>query len=112
MRRDGSDRDGGARSPRDRDEAADAIRGLIERIALTAGEKRGSMHAALHGDLVTILEWAGNGRGQGATHTPRSGMSVSVVAGQYLNLLPSGHGPEVSWSSPVASMKRASVMSA
>ena len=59
--------------PRDRDEAADAIRGLIERIVLTPGEKRGEMHAALHGDLGTILEWAGNGRGKGATDTPGSG---------------------------------------
>ncbi|MXY39297.1 MAG: recombinase family protein [Rhodospirillaceae bacterium] len=67
--------------PRDRDEAADAIRGLIERIVLTPGAKRGEMAAALHGDLGTILEWAGNGRGKGATDTPRSGMSVSVVAG-------------------------------
>ena len=67
--------------PRDRDEAADAIRGLIERIVLTPGEKRGQMDAALHGDLGTILEWAGNGRGKRATDTPRSGMSVSVVAG-------------------------------
>ena len=67
--------------PRDRDEAADAIRGLIERIVLTPGEKRGQMDAALHGDLGTILEWAGNGRRKGATDTPGSGMSVSVVAG-------------------------------
>ncbi len=71
--------------PEDRDAAADAIRGLIERIVLTPGAKRGEMHAALHGDLGTILEWAtaggGNGRGKGATDTPGSGMSVSVVAG-------------------------------
>ena len=67
--------------PRDRDEAADAIRGLIERIVLTPGEKRGSVPAALHGDLGTIREWAGNGRGKGATDTPKSEMSVSVVAG-------------------------------
>ena len=68
--------------PRDRDEAADAIRGLIERIVLTPGDKRGEMHAALHGDLGTILEWAGSRRGKGATDTPKSGMSVSVVAGE------------------------------
>ena len=43
--------------PEDRDAAA-AIRGLIERIVLTPGEKRSEMHAALHGDLGTILEWA------------------------------------------------------
>ena len=67
--------------PRDRDEAADAIRGLIERIVLTPGAKRGEMNAALHGDLGTILEWAGSGKGKGATDTPKSGMSVSVVAG-------------------------------
>ncbi len=47
--------------PRDRDEAADAIRGQIERIVLTPGEKRGEMHAARRGDLGTIFEWAGNG---------------------------------------------------
>ena len=53
--------------PRDRDEAAEAIRGLIERIVLTPGEKRGEMHAALHGDLGTILEWAESGRGKRVT---------------------------------------------
>ena len=68
--------------PRDRDEAAEAIRGLIERIVLTPGAKRGELHAALHGDLGTILEWAGNGGRKGATDTPGSGMSVSVVAGE------------------------------
>ncbi len=67
--------------PRDRDEAADAIRGLIERIVLTPGDKRGEMHAALHGDLGTILEWAGSWAGKKATDIPRSGMSVSVVTG-------------------------------
>ena len=51
-------------------EAADAIRGLIERIVLTPGEKRGEMYAALHGDLGTILEWAGNGRGKGRKALP------------------------------------------
>ncbi len=67
-----------------RDEAAEAIRGLIERIVLTPGEKRGEMHAALHGDLGTIIERAGSGRRKGATDIPRSGMSVSVVAGEGL----------------------------
>ena len=77
--------------PRDRDEAAEAIRGLIERIVLTPGEKRGEMHAALHGDLGTILEWAGSGSRKGATDTPARGMSVSVVAGGALRCL---RGPE------------------
>ena len=67
--------------PRDRDEAAEAIRGLIERIVLTPGEKRGALHAALHGDLGTILEWAEGGSRKGATDTPKTGMSVSLVAG-------------------------------
>ena len=67
--------------PEDRDAAASAIRGLIEPIVLTPGEKWAEMDAALHGDLGTILEWAGSGREKGATDTPRSGMSVSVVAG-------------------------------
>ena len=68
--------------PRDRDEAAEAIRGLIARIVLTPGEKRGEMHAALHGDLGTILEWAGSRGGKRATDIPQRGMSVSVVAGE------------------------------
>ena len=67
--------------PCDRDEAASSIRGLIERIVLTPGEKRGEMHAALHGDLGTILEWAGAKGGRKVTDIPRGGMSVSVVAG-------------------------------
>ena len=67
--------------PRDRDEAAEAIRGLIERIVLTLGEKRGEMRAVLHGDLGTILEWAGSRKGKRVTDTPRRGVSVSVVAG-------------------------------
>ncbi len=67
--------------PRDRDQAAEAIRGLIERTVLTPGAKRGELHAALHGDLGTILEWAGSGRAKGATDILRGGMSVSVVAG-------------------------------
>ncbi len=67
--------------PRDRDEAAEAIRGLIERIVPTPGGKRGEMHAALHGDLGTILEWAGSAKGKRVTDTPQHGVSVSVVAG-------------------------------
>ncbi len=64
-----------------RDQAAEAIRGLIERIVLTPGAKHGELHAALHGDLGTILEWAGSGRAKGATDILRGRMSVSVVAG-------------------------------
>ncbi len=46
------------RRPHERDEAATAIRDLIERITLTPGPKRGQIDATLHGDLVTILELA------------------------------------------------------
>ncbi len=81
--------------PRDRDEAASAIRGLIERIVLTPGEKRGEMHAALHGDLGTILEWAGAKGGRKVTDIPRGGMSVSVVAGARYEAL-------TGWKAPAA----------
>ena len=67
--------------PQERDAAADAIRGLVERIVLTPGAKRGEMNATLHGDLGAMLEWAGNGDGRHRTDTPARGMSVSVVAG-------------------------------
>ena len=67
--------------PEDRDAAASAIRGLIERIVLTPGAKWAEMDAVLHGDLGTILEWAGNGRGNTKTDIPMPEMSVSVVAG-------------------------------
>ena len=38
------------------------------------------MDAVLHGDLGTILEWAGNGRENRKTDTPIKEISVSVVA--------------------------------
>ena len=67
--------------PEDRDAAAAAIRGLIERIVLTPSEKWAEMDAVLHGDLGAILEWAGNGRENTKTDIPMPEMSVSVVAG-------------------------------
>ena len=67
--------------PDERAEAADAIRGLIERIVLTPGEKWGEVHATLHGDLATILEWTGNGGEKGGNGTPGSGLSVSAKTG-------------------------------
>ena len=67
--------------PDERAEAADAIRGLIERIVLTPGEKWGEVHATLHGDLATIVEWTGNGGGKGGAGTPGSGLSVSAKTG-------------------------------
>ena len=70
--------------PEERDEASAAIRGLIERITLSPGPKRGQVDAVLYGDLGTIIEWTAVGDRKGRknkTDTPVSGMSVSVVAG-------------------------------
>jgi len=69
------------RHPPERDEAAEAIRGLIERITLTPGPKRGEIDATLHGDLGTILEWTARAGQRNKTDTPSPGVSVSVVAG-------------------------------
>jgi site-specific DNA recombinase len=60
------------------DEAAEAIRGLIERITLTPGAKRGEIAATLHGELGTILEWTA--QKQNTPGAFASGVSVSVVA--------------------------------
>ena len=67
--------------PEERDAAASAIRGLVERIVLTPDPKWADLHATLRGDLGTILEWTGNGAEKEKTDIPGSGMSVSVVAG-------------------------------
>lgn len=44
--------------PEDRAEAASALRGVIEKIVLTPGAKRGEISAQLVGELRTILAWA------------------------------------------------------
>jgi site-specific DNA recombinase len=79
------------RCPQERDEAAEAIRGLIERITLTPGPMRGQIDATLHGDLNKILEWATRTGQKNKTDTPDAGVSVSVVAGtrnqRYLRLV-------------------------
>ncbi|WP_323009813.1 recombinase family protein, partial [Paracoccus sp. (in: a-proteobacteria)] len=41
----------------ERQEAAEILRGLIEKIVLTPGPERGEIYATLHGELGTILEW-------------------------------------------------------
>ena len=68
-------------NPQESNEAAAAIRGLIERITLTPGPKRGQIDATLHGDLGTILEWTTSKHRKNKTDTPGAGVSVSVVAG-------------------------------
>ena len=65
----------------ERDEAAAAVRGLIERIVLTPGEKRGEMHVALHGDCGTALGWAGGRSRKRATDIPPHGMAAPGAAG-------------------------------
>ena len=67
--------------PEDRDEAATAIRGLIERIVLSPGERWGEVHATLHGDLGTILEWTAKGDGKNRGGTSPPGVSVSAETG-------------------------------
>ncbi len=67
--------------PEERDAAAAAIRGLIDGIVQTPGEKRGELQVTLRGELGRILEWTGTGTEWAKTDTPSSGMSVSVVAG-------------------------------
>nr|WP_085503259.1 recombinase family protein [Paracoccus sp. J56] len=70
----------------EREEAAETLRGLIEKISLTPGPERGEIYATLHGDLVTILEWTerqavGNAAKTTETAAGATGLSVSVVAG-------------------------------
>ena len=46
--------------PAERDEAATALQGPIEKVVLTPGTKRGEMHATLHGEFGVILDWLDN----------------------------------------------------
>jgi site-specific DNA recombinase len=69
------------RRPQERDEAAEAIRALIERITLTPGPKRGEIAATLHGELGAILEWTARTAQTNKPGACAPGMSVSVVAG-------------------------------
>ncbi|WP_284777330.1 recombinase family protein [Agrobacterium sp. lyk4-40-TYG-31] len=67
-------------------EAAETLRGLIEKISLTPGPERGEIYATLHGELGTILNWTERqaiGK-TGKTTKPAAGATgllVSVVAG-------------------------------
>jgi hypothetical protein len=44
-------------NPQDRNEAAEAIRPLVEKIALRPGPNRSEIYATLHGELGKILGW-------------------------------------------------------
>ena len=67
------------RSQTERDEAAEAIRSLVERITLMPGAERGQIDATLHGDFGEILRWTA--QKQKTPGAFASGVSVSVVAG-------------------------------
>ena len=76
--------------PAERDEAADAIRGLIERLTLFPGIRRGEMSATLYGEFGTILEWVSRREASENNNTPgafATGVLVSVVAGNRNKLL-------------------------
>ncbi|WP_231639133.1 recombinase family protein [Sphingomonas profundi] len=76
--------------PADRDEASYAIRSLIERVTLHPGQRRGEIHATLHGEFGAILEWmsARNGRHDNApvACATEAFMSSKLVAGTRFHL--------------------------
>lgn len=56
--------------PEARAEAAADVRSLVGRIILTPGDKRGVVHATLHGELMGILDFVRD-RQQGVSIQPR-----------------------------------------
>ncbi|SFU18872.1 recombinase family protein [Mesorhizobium sp. YR577] len=76
--------------PDDRREAAEALRGPIERVTLIPGPKRGQIDATLHGELGAILDWVerqalGKAAKKNTPGAGLSGVSASVVAGAGFN---------------------------
>ncbi|WP_180899768.1 recombinase family protein [Martelella soudanensis] len=72
--------------PAERQEAAETLRGLIEKISLTPGSERGEIYATLHGELGTILNWTERQALGKASKTTKpaadaTGLLVSLVAG-------------------------------
>ncbi len=70
----------------ERQEAAETLRGLIEKISLSPGPERGEIYATLHGELGTILNWTDRHVIGKAVKTTKpaadaTGLSLSVVAG-------------------------------
>lgn len=64
--------------PSNRVAARDAIRGLIEKVSITPGDKRGEVNITLYGELAALLEFAGQ---KNKDRTPKMGVRSSVVAG-------------------------------
>ncbi len=70
----------------ERQEAAEALRGLIEKISLTPGLERGEIDATLYGELRTILEWTerqaiGKATNRNTPGGNLTGVLLSVVVG-------------------------------
>ena len=70
----------------ERQEAAEKLRGLIQKISLTPGPERGEIYAMLHGELGTVLNWTEQQAIGKTTKTKKpaadaTGLSLSVVAG-------------------------------
>ncbi|MBZ9791677.1 recombinase family protein [Rhizobium sp. 3T7] len=70
----------------ERQEAAETLRALIEKIVLLPGPERGDIFATLHGELSTILNWVEHQAIGKTTKTTKpvdgsTGLLVSVVAG-------------------------------
>ena len=66
----------------ERNEAADALRGLIARVTLLPGKRRGAMNATLHGKFGAILAWV-EARQQAET-TKRPERSSRAFRGEIL----------------------------
>jgi len=56
-------------TPEDRNEAAEAIWALVEKITLRPGPNRGEIDATLQGELGTILGWI-EGGGESVSQSP------------------------------------------
>jgi hypothetical protein len=73
--------------PDNRTQAARALRGLIDKIVLMPGAKRGEISAQLFGDLETVLAWAqdqGDRRREATGSFPwaiEGALSVAIGAG-------------------------------
>ena len=88
--------------PEKRDAAAAAIRGLIDGIVLTPGEKRG--------ELRNILEWTGSGAENEKTDIPLPENRSRWVRGQDSNLRLAGYEGLRSWPDPLQSSIHLSVV--
>ena len=89
--------------PDERDEAAKALRAVIDKIVLVPGPKRGQVLATLYGDLETILAWSDEHGGKrreaiGGFHLRAQSVPVSAGAGMTVYL-----GDWVSLDAPLGS---------